>query len=593
MPDNSKVVPREGAAEESDRIPAARPVGAAPPVREPMLDALPLKLRTARARPNPRRRFPPLLELVFIAVAVVAARLWFLAYTHVTYEDALISLRYARNLAEGLGLVYNPGERVFGASTPLHVLLLAGLWALHLPDPLYAAKLLAIAADGVTAAIWYRLIYQETRSRAGAVAFAAAFGLSPFIVEITASGMETPLVLLCLTLAFEAVYSRRGAVLGLWLGLLLLLRLDAVIFVAILLADRAYRQRRFPWRDTALMVAIIAPWFLFSWIYYSSLIPNSIPAKMNAYNVHMHSMSRPFWYTVSRFSPLRKGAMATLAAIRSGSRATVFTLMYLPLFLWGAVDTVRHRRPMGLVLLFFLAQWAFLVLPRTLIFPWYVPPLLLPYDVIGGVGMAALLRWHATTPTRPALRRAFCAVTVGGLALHAGHWLVTSAPRRWAIQSYEESVRQPIGLWLKQHTPPDALISMEPIGYIGYYSQRRILDEVGLVSPGVIPFNRRGAGWFTAVVKRYRPDYIVERPHFLMANKTLNTEVPMFASPAERDWFWKNYRRVQEFACSDHNYRGVYTFMILKRRETTGGRPQTADVRQPPAVRRRKLSAGV
>jgi hypothetical protein len=307
----------------------------------------------------------------------------------------------------------------------------------------------------------------------------------------------------------------------------------------------------------------------------------------------MHSMSRQFWFTVSRFSPFRKGAEATVLAIRSGARASVFTLMYLPLFVWGIVDAVRHRRVMLIVLLFFLAQWAFLVLPRSLIFPWYIPALLLPYYVLGGVGTAALLRWHASTSTRPALRRAFCAVFVGGLALHTGHWLVTAADRRWAIQSFEESVRKPIGLWLARNTPPDALISMEPIGYIGYYSQRRVLDEVGLVSPGVIPFNRRGAGWFTGVVKRYRPDYIVERPHFLMANKTLNTGVPMFASPAERDWFWENYRRVREFDCSDHSYRGVYTFVILKRRETTDGRPQTAAVRRPPADRRRKLGDGV
>jgi hypothetical protein len=548
---------------------------------------------TLKTRPGRRPCWALLLELALIAAAVMAARLWFLAFTHVTYEDALISLRYARNLAAGLGLVYNPGERVFGATTPLHVLLLAGLTALRLPDPLGAAKLLSIMADGVTAAVWYRLISRETGSRAGALAFAAAFGLSPFVVEITASGMETPLVLLCLTLAFEAVYSRRGAVLGLWLGLLLLLRLDAAIFVIILLAARAYRERRLPLADLALMTAVVAPWLLFSFVYYGSAIPNSIPAKLSAYNVHMHSMSRQFWFTVSRFSPFRKGADATILAIRSGARATVFTLMYLPLFVWGIVDAVRHRRVMLIVLLFFLAQWAFLVLPRSLIFPWYLPPLLLPYYVLGGVGTAALLRWHASTRTRLALRRAFCAVVVGGLALHTGHWLFTAADRRWAIQSFEESVRKPIGLWLARNTPPDALISMEPIGYIGYYSHRRVLDEVGLVSPGVIPFNRRGAGWFTGVVKRYRPDYIVERPHFLMANKTLNTGVPMFASPAERDWFWENYRRVREFDCSDHTYRGVYSFVVLQRRETAASRPQTAAVRQPPVGRRRKLSAGV
>jgi hypothetical protein len=68
-----------------------------------------------------------------LVLGVAGVRLLFLAQTGVTYEDSLISLRYAENLAAGRGLVYNPGEPVFGASTPLYVLLLAALVRLGLP----------------------------------------------------------------------------------------------------------------------------------------------------------------------------------------------------------------------------------------------------------------------------------------------------------------------------------------------------------------------------------------------------------------------------------------------------------------------------
>jgi hypothetical protein len=80
------------------------------------------------------------------------------------------------------------------------------------------------------------------------------------------------------------------------------------------------------------------------------------------------------------------------------------------------------------------------------------------------------------------------------------------------------------------------------------------------------------------VVKTYRPDYIVERPYFLMVNKTLNTGVPMFASPAERDWFWAHYRPVQEFSCSgSRSFRSAYSFVILKRRDRPDDVRVTAD----------------
>lgn len=167
--------------------------------------------------------------------------------------------------------------------------------------------------------------------------------------------------------------------------------------------------------------------------------------------------------------------------------------------------------------------------------------------------------------------------------LQTGHWLATAADRRWDIQTYEETIRKPIGLWLARNTPPNAVVSAEPIGYIGYYSHRRILDEVGLVSPKVIPYTRRGAGWFGAVVKAYHPDYIVERPFFLMQNKTLITNVPMFASPADRDWFWANYRPVREFSCSGSiGYQRTYTFVILKRRGAGVVRDETADSSKVP-----------
>jgi hypothetical protein len=502
------------------------------------------------------RHLFPLLELFAAAALAVAARLWFLAVTGVTYEDSLISLRYARNYSEGWGLVYNPGERVFGATTPLYVLLLSGLFQVGLPDPLMAARLLSVLADGLTAALWYSLIRRETGSRAGAFTFAVAFGLSPFMVEVAVSGMETSLLLLGFTLAFEALYSRRGWVLGLWLGLMLLLRLDSALFIVILLAARALRERRVPLREAGVMATVAAPWFLFSLFYYGSIIPNSIPAKLNAYNIHLTSLLRPLYFTISHFTP-----------IQNGWKESLFAALFLPLFLFGAQEVLRRRRVMLPVLLFFAVHWAFLVLPRSVIFRWYLPPLLLPYYVVGGIGVAALLRRHAMTDTRPALRHALCIVLVGGLMVHTGHWLTAASRRVWAIQAYEDGIRKSIGLWLARNTAPNAVISLEPIGYIGYYSRRRIVDEVGLVTPGVIPHTRRGAGWFTRVVRQYQPDYVVERPHFLTANKTILTDVPMFASPAERDWFWANYRPIREYPASGPRlYRRTFSFVILQRR---------------------------
>src|SRR5207302_4729112 len=65
------------------------------------------------------------------AIVALCARL--LTGPH-AIDDAYITFRYARNLAEGLGLVYNPGEWVLGTTAPLWAIVLAGGYKFGLTD---------------------------------------------------------------------------------------------------------------------------------------------------------------------------------------------------------------------------------------------------------------------------------------------------------------------------------------------------------------------------------------------------------------------------------------------------------------------------
>jgi hypothetical protein len=71
--------------------------------------------------------------------------------------------------------------------------------------------------------------------------------------------------------------------------------------------------------------------------------------------------------------------------------------------------------------------------------------------------------------------------------------------------------RKAAGLWLYCNSPLTATVATEPIGYIGYYSERRILDLKGLVSSQVLDFYRsRGYSW-AEVIDNFKPDYLVLR----------------------------------------------------------------------------------
>src|SRR5882672_7471606 len=91
---------------------------------------------------------------VLLATALLATLVLLLAHSAVYWfltDDAFISFRYARNLRQGHGLVFNPGfERVEGYTNFLWVVLLAGCDALGLP-PESSSRLLSLAA---TLGLW-------------------------------------------------------------------------------------------------------------------------------------------------------------------------------------------------------------------------------------------------------------------------------------------------------------------------------------------------------------------------------------------------------------------------------------------------------
>ena len=80
--------------------------------------------------------------LLALASALALASSW----GYCLQDDAFISFRYGRNLVDGHGLVFNPGEAVEGYTNPSWTVLSAGLIALGLsPElPIIAAGVLGL-----------------------------------------------------------------------------------------------------------------------------------------------------------------------------------------------------------------------------------------------------------------------------------------------------------------------------------------------------------------------------------------------------------------------------------------------------------------
>jgi len=121
------------------------------------------------------------------------------------FDDSFITYRYAKNLADGNGIVFNPGDPPTEGYTPLLlVLLLAPFLKIGL-DPLVITRVLSfLSAIGLSACIFFSA---KRRFRCTTIS-ASIVASIPFLFSDTVvhcmTGMETMLYTLCLFLCFLA-----------------------------------------------------------------------------------------------------------------------------------------------------------------------------------------------------------------------------------------------------------------------------------------------------------------------------------------------------------------------------------------------------
>jgi hypothetical protein len=200
-------------------------------------------------------------------------------------DDAYISYRYARNLVEGLGLVYNPGERVEGITNLLWTLLVAA--GITLGFEAKAVGHVLGVASGVAVLLLTALLARGGGGRAGARAASVApwivLSFVPFAYWTT-SGMETPLFAALVTATLLAHARGRAGWTVATAFLATLTRPDGILVAGVVLAERVargwggQRWRALLWPGVyALLVLAVTGARL---AYYGTPLPNTFYAKV-------------------------------------------------------------------------------------------------------------------------------------------------------------------------------------------------------------------------------------------------------------------------------------------------------------------------
>lgn len=157
----------------------------------------------ARAEPSERSGSPPKRRLHWplrsLQIVIVALLLGYLVWNSLYYfpyivDDTFISLRYARNLLNGAGLVYNVGQQVEGYSNFSWVMIEALVMRLGLPV-ITSMKLLGLASAAATALLAFllarRVLPKSPEGRVAGFIALTLICLNTSIAVWSQAGLET------------------------------------------------------------------------------------------------------------------------------------------------------------------------------------------------------------------------------------------------------------------------------------------------------------------------------------------------------------------------------------------------------------------
>jgi len=431
------------------------------------------------------------------------------------FDDAMISMRYADNCARGMGLVWNPGERVEGFTNLTWTLVMA---ACHLLPLSPSGHCLVVQLMGIPV-LWACLLAVLRLAKAcrllpwaaaiAGVITATYYNLNYFTLLGMETGLFTAMVTVGLSWCVRAVRTSRGSATGLlWFALAGLVRPEALllamfVFLFLLTSVRTARRRVVAGFGVVVGVqAVLTAWRLF---YYGEWLSNTAYLKATG------------WPLLSRLDPGIEQLLITL-----GTTA-------LPLLLSLSV-LLSPRRWHWLL----LGTFSVALLYQTYVGgdAWplnrFVIPAIGGIFVLAGQGayrLPALFKAH-----QKRLHFAAICVTIVVLviaATNAVHWdhYTLISPHQTACNN-----RMNLRLWLALDRTVDQQDSVAVVwaGTVPYYSRRRSIDLLGKCDshiarlPADLARPRAGHNKLDMEysLSHYRPDVVLH---------AIDTNLPAFA----------------------------------------------------------------
>ncbi len=387
------------------------------------------------------------------------------------FDDAMISMRYARNLAEGYGLVWNPGEYIEGYSNLLWVLWMSMIHVL----PIAESKIcLIVSLSGIFILLTNLYVIKKIASiylgnsypYVIAILICVGFNFSFFFW--TLRGMETGLVSLFINIAIYLLMIKpsmnRDIQLIVICVLMLLLRMDTLPVIVVI---ALYKLLKAPvsmnnigfWGIVLCTIFTLLIWTVLRYEYYHQYLPNTYYHKLTG--------------------------ISLIERIERGVKALGYTCIYkgYGVYLFPLLFMIQKRMKIKRDFLLLVA-----VLSISIAYSVYVGgdawerKFVLNRFISVGLPLLVILFVYTIKSLnlsifhkRPFLRL----VVIYGCSIAINIPVYYSWIHKGGIQTIQHQDKIKQGVIINEYTSPDTRVAVVWAGTIPYFSHRYAIDLLG------------------------------------------------------------------------------------------------------------------
>ncbi len=496
---------------------------------------------------------------VYLSIIILVFLLHAYHFRFFIIDDAFTSFRYAKNLVNGHGLVYNPGERVEGYTNFLWTLIIAIFMKIGF-QPERLSQILGSIFAGLSIFLVFLIgCLLSPKNRLFNLLAPLFLCVNSCFASWAVGGLEglffTFFILLAIYRYFLEVQNKKICLSSIIFGLATLTRPEGLLFFGITFIHQIILifKNRLSFKNLllsfALFLSIFAPYYIWRYSYYGFPFPNTFYAKIGE---GVDQYLRGFKYIKNFGIEFSGWIFLTIPLIFRRINLYFFYLFIITLFYLLYISYIGGDA---------LPMYRFLV------------PILPFLYLLFQEGLKSFCELFSKRKT---FVIAFI-IILPGISLTIKNSFSGKSYNYVKDQATWAQNWSFVGKWFHKNILKNESIALSPAGAIPYYSELYSIDMLGLCDSNIAHMKSEWMGKYFAGHEKGSGDYILSRkPTYILLGNIIISDKPEFnfqdvpwnywALKSERElWFSPKFHEMYEQTVSDLGGWYLHYFRLKKK----------------------------